>query len=212
MHIDQLDGTVSLPNGFSISPGLSQDAFRAGPAFTNARSRDYGTLPWIHYHFFDGQVDGKDLLASLCFYDQLLVWVSLSADLYPPGPKAWLTYSLEVEAATKQFHDRLLERMFGKPSERGRVFLPRAPEDDRALQQWLCWRFPWGRVWSSHDFKGGGTDITVTYGNRRDAAGKAYRLQEAGAARTRRIDKQKIEASVPDQKSGSPDRAHTLDA
>lgn len=96
-------------------------------------------------------------------------------DLYPPGPKDWSRYSLEVEAKTKQFHDRLLEGMFGKPSKGGSFLLGRLPEGPETLERALSWRFPWGAVCSGHDSKGGGTYITVSYGNRHEEASKAYR-------------------------------------
>ena len=139
----------------------------------------------------------------------MLVYLSLTADLYPPVPKDWSRYSLAVEAATKRVHDRLLERMFGAPSERGRVFLPPASEDDRALQQWLCWRFTWGSVSSTHDFKGGGTYITLKYSDRRGLAFNSYRRRESRAVRVRKVAKQKLDATPSDPNSGLPDGAHS---
>jgi hypothetical protein len=177
MYIDKQNGTVNLPNGVSIASDLSQDAFRATPAFTAARSEDCGTLPWIYYHLPGGEIDGKPLLVSLCFYDQMLVDVSLTADLYPPGPKDWSSYSLEMEAATKQFHDRLLETMFGTPMSGGSVVLDRVPEGKAALDRPLCWTFPWGQVCSYHDPRSGGTSITISYGNRMEEARQAFRFR-----------------------------------
>ena len=183
MHIDAHDGTVSLPNGLRIGPGLSQDSFRGSPAFAGARGQDYGTLPWIHYHLSAGQVDGKDLLVSLCFYDLMLVEVSMTVDLYPPGPKDWSGYSLAVEAQTKQFHDRLLAEMFGDRSRAIRMFPSGLPKLEATLDKPLYWKFPWGIVSSYHDSKGGGTYITVGYGNRNEEANKAYHSLWANQAR-----------------------------
>jgi hypothetical protein len=179
MQIDRDNGTVRFPNGLEISPALTQDVFRALPTGSKARSQDYGTLPWIHYHLSGGQIDGKELFVSLCFYDQLLVFVSISADLYPPGPKDWSNYSLEVEAATKQFHDRLLEQLLGNPSKGASFLLGRLPAVKETLERTLRWDFAWGSVFSSHDSKGGGTDITVRYGNRLEEANKAYQRRSA---------------------------------
>jgi hypothetical protein len=178
LRIGAQDGTIDLPNGLSISPSLSQDVFRASPAFANARSQDYGTMPWIHYHFPGGNSDGKELLVSLCFYDQILVYVSLCADLYPPGPKDWSNYSLAIQATTKQFHDRLLAQMLGKPTKGGSLFLGQLPKGEVTLKRPLFWRFPWGHIYSSHDLKGGGTNITISYGNRKNEAEKAYRSRQ----------------------------------
>jgi len=175
MLIDPSDGTVTLPAGCSISPLLSQDVFRKHSVFPRARSRDFGTLPWIHYHFSGGVIEGKELLASLCFYDQVLVYVSLAADFNPPGAKDWSSYSLDVEAAAKQFHDRLLEQEIGKPTRRDRLSVGNLPASQTTLACPLTWKFPWGRVCSGHDFKGGGTFITISFGNRQEEANRAYR-------------------------------------
>jgi len=175
IHIDARDGTIGLPNGQRIGPNLTQDAFRVSPEFASARKRDCGTLPWIHYHFSGGNLDGKELLASLCFYDQILVYVSLCADLYPPGSKDWSNYSLAVEEATKQPHDGLLTRILGKPNKGGSFLLGRLPKGEVTLKRPLFWNFPWGRICSVHDSRGGGTFITINYGDRMDKANKAFR-------------------------------------
>lgn len=173
MQIDRENGTVRLPSGLEIGPALTQDAFCALPGSGSARKHDHGKLPWIHYRLSGGEVDGKELLASLCFYDQLLVYVSISANLYPPGPNDWSDYSLDVESETKRFHDRLLEEILGSPSDGGSW--SRLPGGQGTLERPLGWRFPWGRVSSSHDSRGGGTYITISYGNRHEEANNAYR-------------------------------------
>jgi hypothetical protein len=175
MRIDSHSGTVELPNGYSVDPGLSQDGFRAGAMSPHARSEDRGTLPWIHYHFSGGRLEGRELLVSLCFYDQLLVQMSITADLYPPGPRDWSNYSLDVEAATKAFHDRILEATVGEPTRSEHLFGIDLPATQATLARPLAWDFPWGRVTSGHDSRGGGTYITVSYGNRHEEASTAYR-------------------------------------
>jgi hypothetical protein len=172
-QIDRENGAVNLPNGLEIGPALTQDEFRALPYSHHARSQDHGTLPWIHYQLSGGHIDGKELLASLCFYDQLLVELSVTADLYPPGPKDCSRYSLEVEAATKQFHDSLLDQLLGRPSKGAGVLVYCLPEEQKTLEQPLRWDFPWGSVYSYHDPKGGATYITVGYRNRKIEASGA---------------------------------------
>ena len=184
MHIDRHDGAVGLPNGIRIDPAVSQEQFRNGPASAFARSEDYGTLPWIHYRLRGGEMDGKELLVSLCFYDEMLVEVSMTVDLYPPGAKDWSSYSLAVEAETKRAHDHLLAEMFGDSSRADRLFSSGLAEPDATLQRPLHWTFPWGLVSSVHDSKGGGTFITVNYGNRKEEANKAY-FASRGPQRTR---------------------------
>ena len=174
MQIDRENGTIRLPDGFSISPDLTQDAFRALPVFQAARSTDCGTLPFIHYHLSGGQIEGHELLVGLCFYDQLLIHAQITASFYPPGPNDWSNYSLDVEAATKRYHDALLQRMFGKPSTGESFLFRRLPKGQETLDRPLDWKFPWGSVFSCHDSRGGGTFIRVSYGNRNEEASKAY--------------------------------------
>lgn len=169
------DGTVRAPAGWCAAADLTQDAMLADPAFAGAESRSYGTPPWIHYHLPGGAIEGKPLLASLCFYDQLLVYVSFSADLYPPGPKDWSTYSLEVEAEMKRFHERVLTDMLGKPTRGGGIFTRRPPKGTKTLDEPVSWKFGWGAVGSYHDSRGGGTYMHVAYGNRLEECSRAYR-------------------------------------
>src|ERR1019366_81488 len=166
MDIDRQDGSVRLPNGFVFGSGLTQDDFRASAMFREAKSHYYGTWPWIHYSFPGGEIDGRDVLVSLCFHDQKLVSVDLTADLYPPGPKSWDNYSLQIEAATKDFHDRLLEYLFAGSAREESFHAGELSKDEAILERPAKWPFPWGTVWSSHDSKGGGTSITINYGNR----------------------------------------------
>jgi hypothetical protein len=175
MSIDRNDGTVGLPSGHSISPSLSQQAFRQTALFQEARSQDYGTLPWIHYHFSGGVIEGRKLLASLCFYDQILIYVSLIANLYAEDVHDWSSYSLDVEAATKDFHDRILEQILGAPTARRRVSVGQMSPEHLTLACPVTWQFSWGLVGSGHDFKGGITSICVRYGNRHEEANRAYR-------------------------------------
>jgi hypothetical protein len=182
LDIDPQDGTIRLPNGVVIGAGMTQDAFRAGAIFGEAQSDSHGTLPWITYRIPGGDFDGKALLISPCFYDQMLVSVDLTADLYPPGPKSWSTYSDEIEAATESFHDRLLEHFFAA-STRGESFDVNRLSGDKAPRK--DWSFPWGQACSTHDPRGDGTFITVSYGNRQAEAAKAY--QAGSAAVTSKI-------------------------
>jgi hypothetical protein len=177
MFIDRDSGTVTLPNGYSVGPSLSQEGFRAGEMFGRAKSRDCGTLPWIHYDFSGGNVEGKELLVSVCFYDQMLVSLDITADLYPPGAKDWSNYSLDVEATTKEFHDRLLEQALGKPTRTDRLSMSNLTPTQTMLARSLMWKFRWGSVVSEHDQRGSGTSIFVSYGNRHEEASKTYRLR-----------------------------------
>ena len=112
---------------------------------------------------------------SLSFYDQMLVSTHMTVDFYPPGPKDWSNYSLDVETATKQRHDAVLEEILGKPTESDRLAGVNLDAAHEPLARPLMWDFPWGTVRSSYDFKGGGTYIIVSYGNRHEEATQEYR-------------------------------------
>ncbi len=75
-------------------------------------------------------------------------------------------YSLETEAATKDFHDRLLEYIFGGSADGAGFHAGRLSKDKAILKRPVSWSFPWGKVGSRDDPKGGGPSITVFYGNR----------------------------------------------
>lgn len=174
MKIDPQTGMIRLPSGFDVSVDLTQDAFRALPVFGQSETHSHGTPPWIHYTLSGGQLDSYDVLVSLCFYDQMLVDASMTVDLYPPGPKDWSRYSLDVEADMKNYHDDLLTRMFGKPSHVYDLPNNGLPPRQQTLARTLHWNFPWGCAFSCHDFRGGGTFIFVRYGDRKEQAERAY--------------------------------------
>lgn len=177
MKIDQANGTVRFPNGFSISPNCTRDSFRATTMGTGATSRDCGTSPWIHYQFSGGDIDGNDLIVAVCFYDRMLVYVELTVSLYAPDQRDWSHYSLDVEAAQKNLHERILETQFGKPQIGASILPARFPANQNTLNQRADWGFKWGRVSSCHDSKGGGTFVCVNYGDRMEKAMSAYRSQ-----------------------------------
>lgn len=179
MRIDPANGTVTLPNGFSISPDCTQDAFRA--TALGAASRPHGGAgPWMHYQLSGGDIDGNDLIVRLCFYDQMLVYVDLTVSLYAPEQRDWSHYSLDVEAETKNLHERMLEEQLGKPSIGASLPSEPSPAEQKTLSQRLDWHFTWGEVSSCHDSKGGGTFVRVSYGNRREEAMAAYRARQTG--------------------------------
>jgi len=178
MRIDPTNGTVILPNGFSISPDCTQDAFRATAIGADARSPHGGPSLWSHYRFSGGDIDGNDLIVGLCYYDQMLVYVDLAVSLYAADRRDWSHYSLNVEAQTKELHERILEEQFGKPSIGASLLSNRFPAKQDALNQRVDWHFEWGEVSSCHDSKGGGTFVRVSYGDRSEKATAAYRSQQ----------------------------------
>lgn len=173
-HIDPADGAIRFPDGAGLGVDTTQDAFLASPPGRDARPHDYGTRPWLHQRFTAGAVEGKSLLVNACFYEQMLVYVGITADLEPGKAKDWSNYSLDTEAATKRFHEALLEPMLGPPTERMSLGIDRFTREQATLAEPAAWAFAWGKVTSAHDLKGGGTSIVVSYGNRLEEANLAY--------------------------------------
>jgi hypothetical protein len=173
---------VTFPNGCSIGSDCTQEAFRDSAVGAGARSWNCGTLPWIHYGFDGGDIDGNDLIVSLCFYDQLLVYVEFSVSLYRADQRDWAHYSLDIEAAQKALHERILREQFGKPSIGASLLSNRFPTQHDILNQRVDWHFKWGQVSSCHDSKGGGTFVRVSYGDRMGRATAAYRSLQTGRA------------------------------
>jgi hypothetical protein len=174
IDINRDNGTILLPNRYLISPSLTRDSFQNSEMFSRVQCRNPGTISWIHYSFPGGKVSGRNLLVSLCFYDQGIIDAHMTVDMYPPGPKDWSDYSLDLEAAAKKLHDNLLEKILGKPVELDLLPNMNLNAGHECLARPLKWVFPWGIVRSAHDFKGGGTYMIVSYGNRREEAAKAY--------------------------------------
>ncbi len=174
LGISAQDGSIRLPNGGRIFAGLTQDAFLASE-MGRAAGGATDNPPWAHYRLPGGAVDGKPMRVSACFSGQMLCSVDLAADLYPPGPKSWGSYSLKTEAATKDFHDRLLRHLFDASTRRGQFHVAKPSEDEAILDRPVQFPFAWGAVTSTHDSRGGGTSITVVYGNRLAEAASAAR-------------------------------------
>jgi hypothetical protein len=176
--------------------------------FGEVKSEDHGTPPWIHYRFPGGALEGKNVSVSLCFHDQMLVSVDLAADLYPPGPRSWSAYSLQTEAATKDFHDRLLEYLFAGSTRERRFDVTRLSEDEAILKRPVNWPFPWGKVCSSHDPRGDSTSITVSYGNRYAEAVNADQARIASGAESSGARSNVVQSVISDARfAGDLERA-----
>ncbi|HEY3739674.1 MAG TPA: hypothetical protein VGL53_07515 [Bryobacteraceae bacterium] len=163
MDIDEKDGTVTLSNGLVIRPDLTRGEFEAVSTGGSAS----GSPPWSHHRIAGDVADGREILASVCFHGELLVSVDLCAGLYPAGQVGWEHYSDEIEAATKDFHDHLLEHLFSKHLTAKTFEAPgELSRDPALLKRTVEWKFAWGSVVSHHDPRSSTTSITVLYGNR----------------------------------------------
>lgn len=175
MLIDKKNGDVLLSNGFKIHADLTQSSFKNTPYFEKATAEDHGTLPFIHYHMNGASLEHKPIHVSLCFYGEILLEVSISASLYPPDSKSWKDYSLDIEAQIKDFHDEQLKEILGKPHKKYGLRGKKWPRHQKSLKYSYEYTYHWGRVFSCHDERGGGTYIFVSYGNRKQEAKEDYR-------------------------------------
>ncbi len=165
MEIDQQDGTVRLANGLAITASLTQDAFRADPASRTVTRLDRGAPPWITYRLPGGTIDGRAISVGLCFQAQVIMSVDINVNLYGPGAKTWDSYSDKIEAAAKDFHDRLLQHLFSKHEPSDTFHVAQLSDDVALLAHSTDWPFSWGAVSSYHDPRSLGTMITVSYRN-----------------------------------------------
>ncbi len=180
-HIDPRNGLVTLPNGSMLSVHLSQDEFRAGKWFEDAKMTNMGTPPFVYYDYSGGEVGGKKLLVRLFFYDQMLLSIELTVWFKSAEAGDSSNYPVSVELATKRFHEELLRNMLGKATHSSKR-PSQLPASQARLDQACIWQFGWGAVGSYHDPRGGGTFIQINYGNRDKEANKAYRALKRGAA------------------------------
>jgi hypothetical protein len=90
--------------------------------------------------------------------------VDISIDFDAVGTQSsWHNWSLEGEMKIKLFHETWLRHELGKPHEISRIGPTPLDETERQSRTIVSYRLPWGRVFSSHDHKGGGTSITIQY-------------------------------------------------
>lgn len=158
MNIDKHTGAITLPNGLTIEPRISLDELRErGQQLTPPAHPASGQT------FRAGEVDGKPLLVQLVLHKGELDHISMSVDLYPPGPRDWSQWSLEMESQIKLFHDALLRRLLGEPTRITPLPGYKLHDPPRTIDMPEAWDFPWGTITSAHDFKGSGTYIIVRY-------------------------------------------------
>lgn len=164
--IDRQTGAIRLPNGEVITSSLTRDELEGSSLGKVERVWDVGN-GWWHFCISCAFDSERDLYVDLCFCEKLLVYVNLSVDLDPQGPKGWESSSLEKNAKQKEFQEELLFKMFGPPTEIRVLpsygsWLPDFP----ILDKRSTWSFHWGSIGSSHDSRSGNTSVGVSYGNR----------------------------------------------
>jgi hypothetical protein len=98
-----------------------------------------------------GVADGEHTWTILArFAGARLAQVTFFADDDAFG-KSWGDYTEALEHARRRVHDAFLVAALG-PAHRA--------DDDHFSKEWT---FPWGRVMSTHDPRGGSTDVQILY-------------------------------------------------
>ncbi len=174
INLYKSDGTITLPNGSSIHDDITLDYFKSAIEFAGAKKQALGTPPWVHLRFLPGYVDDHELIASICFYDQLLVSVSLTINLYKTGKSDGAAVSADTELETKSLHERLLRKLLGSPTRHGGTNAAAPTDESERLNCPFYWEYHWGEIASYHDAESGGTFIKIEYGNRRKESNQAH--------------------------------------
>ncbi|EMI43999.1 hypothetical protein [Rhodopirellula sp. SWK7] len=177
MRIDPNCGTIYFPSNLVVSSDLTLDGFRQLPCFEGSRiSRGAGDF--VHHQVAAGSFHDVPWNASLCFYGQVLLSVTVAANLYPQDKSDWSNYSLDIEADTKRLHDNVMSDLLGIPKVHDRselVRIHKMPAYQRVLTQSLCWTFDQFGVSSDHDFRDGSTSVLLRYGDRHERALAAHK-------------------------------------
>ena len=127
----------------AIAPSLTRDQFLqsdlAADATTHVENEPHHS--WrLAPRFRAGAVE---FIVVLWFHDQRLVRLTLM-DADDRFGTSWAEYSIEKELARKRSHDAWLAASLQSRDE-----------------------FPWGRVWSDYDERGGFSSITIHYAESR---------------------------------------------
>jgi hypothetical protein len=147
--IDRLTGALRLASG-SIEPDLTRSTFLSSPLGVRARCDDKEPLGMSAY-FGPHRVGGLMFRIELHFVGGQLHGYSLWLD-DPRYGTSWDDCTEEKQLAQRDAHDAWLMSTLG-PGEREPS--PRGPE--------LRYSFPWGKVWSTFDARGGSTSIAVHF-------------------------------------------------
>lgn len=144
----------------SIHPSLTRAEFEAHPAA--------GIVRWTHHPGSTvARLPRVEILGRCCTFEvrfepHVLARASIFIHLDADG-SSWDDWTLEQEMARKRAHDALAQDLFGTPLTPRPIQLdaksisPLFPDE-----QWPRWaEFPWGRIVSSYDSKGGFSQLWV---------------------------------------------------
>jgi hypothetical protein len=171
MRVDARTGEVALPNGFSFSANLTQSQFEAVKLHDPAQVYHHHT-PWMYFPFIAGQLEGKPLKVSPCFYREVLTHMEFQVMLHPERASSWDDFSYMVEEQMQTIHARLLQQWFGPPHQKVRDGM--VDEAFPALADSLIYTFRWGSVWCGFDQRSSSAAAGVRYTKQDTWARKDY--------------------------------------
>ncbi|HRI44282.1 MAG TPA: hypothetical protein PLL78_06920 [Fimbriimonadaceae bacterium] len=137
----------------TLGSSTSRAEFEASPVFAVA-SPLVDNPPWKSWSFVGGNVGTARILVSAYFEGSALRMIDLVVTDEPGS--TWDEWTTEKEAATKERHDALCRVWLGNPTEI-------LSSSDEAISGALHYVFPWGKVLSGYDSKGGASSIMVRY-------------------------------------------------
>ena len=147
--IDRDTGALVLPDG-RIERELTRSSLLSSLLAKGTRSEDMQT-GWAQVYLKPRRLGGREFGVHLVFEGERLDSYALSLH-DPQYGTSWDDWSEAKELARRNAHDAWLEAGLGKGKSEG---AGRARE--------LRYTFPWGRVWSSFDPKGGASSIGVRF-------------------------------------------------
>lgn len=146
--LDPSTGDLRLPEG-RLGRDLTRGAFLSSPLKQTVKHASDAD-PWTaSYALGVRSLAGVSFAVQVGFAGERLAGYSL-VDVDPRFGTSWDDWTEEKQLALRDHHDGWLVSQLGSPSS-------------RALGDELHYEFPWGRVWSTFDRRGGGCSIGVSF-------------------------------------------------
>ncbi|WP_437638501.1 hypothetical protein [Sorangium sp. So ce854] len=138
--IHRQSGEIELSSGVRIGPSYSEAQFLSSPLARTANALTQ-TRPWSGYRTSRQRIGFRTFRMTLHFCGGKLALV----ELFEVGAESkafWNDWSEKEEAERKASHDAWLESILGAPP----------------------YEYPWGKITSEHDPRGGYSSIVVRFG------------------------------------------------
>lgn len=174
--IDPAVGTIVLPSGFTVTPGLTKKEFKESNAFEGEPPYTQHAVDdgWETYSFKGGAFPGNwQICGTLHFFDEELTHIIL--DLRGPDEDGGYPSEEQLDAQ-KAYLDNLLRIDLGEPHE-----IQKHSVDTRPLEYTLHYRFAWGYLSSVYvRYQDGSVFGKIFYGDRFERASQISQERVAG--------------------------------